>query len=115
MFYCDSGLESQVMLLYERIRETARAQEESRPRTGAVTSANGMKFLNELEHAGRTNLKNRFWDKIKKFCLSRGGRMYYGSENCKDLVTGESSAVSFNEFKIFLKRKQLEWSNTLQK
>ena len=85
-----TGLESQVLLLSETMRETARAQEEStsRPRAGAVTSANGMKFLKELEHAGRTNLKNRFRDKVKKFCLSRGGRMYFGSEGCKELVTG---------------------------
>jgi len=88
-----AGLESQVMLLSEKMRETARAQEESmnRPRAGAVTSANGMQFLKEFEHAGRTNLKNRFREKIKKFCLSRGGRMYFGSERCKELVTGKSA------------------------
>jgi hypothetical protein len=52
-----TGLESQVLLLSESIRETVRANEQStsQPRVGAVTSANGMKFLNELEHTGMTN------------------------------------------------------------
>jgi len=98
-----TGLESQVLLLSESIRETVRANEQStsRPRVGAATSANGMKFLNELEHAGRTNLKNRFRDKIKKFCLSRGGRMYYGSQGCKELVTGDIASTNFLDL-IFL-------------
>ena len=111
-----TGLESQVLLLSETMRETARAQEEitSGPRAGAVTSANGMKFLKELEHAGRTNLKNRFREKIKKFCLSRGGRMYFGSEGCKELVTGKSAKYPFFEL-IFLKLKRLELSNILRK
>ena len=96
--YRITGLERQVLLLSETMRETVWAQAEStsRPRAGAATSANGMKFLNELEHAGRTNLKNRFRDKIKKFCLSRGGRMYHGSQGCKELVTGEIAKYQFS-------------------
>lgn len=111
-----TGLESQVLLLSETMRETARAQEESmsRPRAGAVTSANGMKFLKELEHAGRTNLKNRFRDKVKKFCLSRGGRMYFGSEGCKELVTGMITKYYLRDL-IFLKLKLLGLLSILPK
>jgi len=108
-----SGLESQVMLLSERIRETARTQDQSGPRPGAVTSANGMKFLNEFEHAGRTNLKNRFRDKVKKFCLSRGGRMYFSSEHCKTLVTGKHRLIQIVDFMICLKPQPPEWLITL--
>ena len=65
-----TGLESQVLFLSETMRETAQAREESmsRPRAGVLTSANGMNFLKESEHAGRNDhLKNQFGGKIESF------------------------------------------------
>ena len=121
-----SALESQVMLLAESLKSTARAQAElSQSSTITGTSANGMKFLHEFERAGRTNLKNRFREKIKRFCLKREGLMHFSSDGCKDLITGcrfslfkpDSPSIAAETFGVvahFVKLSSDEWEAVMK-